>query len=336
MGAGIGRRSVALATRVTHRITKKGRAVSITCPIVIVGPTASGKSDLAMDLAESIGGEIINADAFQVYRGMDIGTAKVLPAERRGIPHHLIDILDIAEPFSVADFQIRARECAEEILGRGRVPVLVGGSGLYVRAFVDDLRFPGTDAGVRRRLEAELEAEGVGTLRDRLIRLDPAAAAAIEPNNARRIVRALEVIEITGEPFTATMPDTERSSAFPHIQIGVRVERNLMDLRIDRRVEAMWDAGLEDEVRTLDGMGLREAPTAARALGYPQCLSQLDGNLSRVEAIAETQLLTRRFARRQQRWFEKDTRVAWVQQGSTSEAIAAMDAQAERLHGRGA
>jgi tRNA dimethylallyltransferase len=284
--------------------------------IAVVGPTAVGKSDLAVDVAlrleERTGrrGEVINADSMQLYRGMDIGTAKVTESERRGVPHHLLDVWDVTEPADVASYQAMARERVEECAERDIIPVLVGGSGLYVRAVLDHLDFPGTDPAVRARLEGELADVGPGVLHARLAEADPAAARAILPGNGRRIVRALEVIELTGRPFTATLPD--HTSYYPCLQIGLSAPRPELDARIDARVDRMWERGLLDEVRWLDKQGLREGRTASRALGYAQALEQLDGTLSEADARAATAQATRRFARRQESWFRRDPRIRWL------------------------
>ena len=280
----------------------------MTQVLAVVGPTASGKSALAVALAQRLSGEVVSADAYAIYRGMDIGTATPSAAERAGVPHHLIDIVDPVQAVTVAEFQQWARTAIEDVAARGRLPILVGGSGLYVAAVLDDLQFPGTDPLVRARLEQDLQREGSVVLHARLGRLDPAAALAILPTNGRRIVRALEVIEITGEPFTATLPrDTE---VVPATRVGLRVDREVMDARIAARVQRMWAEGLLEEVRALPD--LAAAPTASRALGYSQALAYLAGTCTREEAIANTVDATRRFARRQQRWFGRDERVTWV------------------------
>jgi tRNA dimethylallyltransferase len=278
--------------------------------IAVVGPTAAGKSDLALGLARALGGEIVNADSMQLYAGMDIGTAKLTVAQRRGVPHHLLDIWDVRRTANVADYQRLAREVITGIQGRDRVPVLVGGSGLYIRAALDDLDFPGTDPQVRERLEAELAEGGPGPLHARLAAADPAAAAAILPSNGRRIVRALEVIEVSGRPFTAVLPSYQ--SVYPAVQIGVRVPRAVLDVRIAGRVSLMWQAGLVDEVARLDQAGLREGKTASRALGYAQVLRFLAAECSLDEARAQTVQATKRFARRQESWFRRDPRVIWL------------------------
>lgn len=272
--------------------------------IAVVGPTAAGKSALSIALAHSLSGEIVNADSMQLYRGMDIGTAKLTVAEREGVPHHVLDIWDVRVAASVAEYQRLARAAVDDIAARGKVPLLVGGSGLYVRAVLEDFEFPGTDPLIRARLEDEL-SHGV-PLFDRLKELDPAAAAKILPSNGRRIVRALEVIELTGRPFTASLPDPR--PVYESVQIGV--DRDDLDTGIERRVDLMWEAGLLAEVASLEG--LRDGRTAGRALGYAQALAQLDGVLTEVEARAETTRATRRFVRRQRSWFRRDPRVHWL------------------------
>ncbi|URM89363.1 tRNA (adenosine(37)-N6)-dimethylallyltransferase MiaA [Streptomyces sp. MRC013] len=278
--------------------------------IAVVGPTAAGKSDLGVHLARELGGEVVNADSMQLYRGMDIGTAKLTHEERGGIPHRLLDVWEVTETASVAEYQRLARAEIDRLLALGRTPVLVGGSGLYVRGAIDALEFPGTDPAVRARLEAELEEYGPGALHARLAAADPAAARAILPGNGRRVVRALEVIEITGRPFTANLPGPD--SVYDTIQIGVDVERPELDARIAARVDRMWEAGLVDEVRALEERGLREGRTASRALGYQQVLAALAGECTEREARDETVRATKRFARRQDSWFRRDPRVHWL------------------------
>ncbi|MFF8576650.1 tRNA (adenosine(37)-N6)-dimethylallyltransferase MiaA [Streptomyces sp. NPDC015408] len=281
--------------------------------IAVVGPTAAGKSDLGVFLAQRLGGEVVNADSMQLYRGMDIGTAKLTPGERGGVPHHLLDIWDVTVAASVAEYQRLARERIDALLAEGRWPVLVGGSGLYVRGAVDNLEFPGTDPEIRARLEEELAELGPGALHSRLAAADPEAARAILPGNGRRIVRALEVIEITGRPFTANLPGHD--SVYDTVQIGVDVARPELDERIARRVDRMWEAGLVEEVRALEARGLREGRTASRALGYQQVLTALAGDCTLDEARAETVRATKRFARRQDSWFRRDPRVHWLSGG---------------------
>lgn len=281
-------------------------------PIVaVVGATASGKTGLSLDLAERLDGEIVNTDAMQVYRGMDIGTAKLPPGQRRGIPHHLLDTLSVRDPATVAEFQAWARAEIEEIRGRDRVPVLVGGSALYTRAILDRFEFPGTDDAVRQRLEDELAEVGPAALHERLRSVDPEAAGRILVENGRRIVRALEVVEITGRPFTASLPKLEYAD--PHtVQIGVDIDRPALDERIERRVDQMFEAGFVEEVERLLAEGLAEGRTAGRAIGYREVAAYLAGVLSLEEARERTVTATRRFARRQDSWFRKDPRVAWI------------------------
>ncbi|MFF5726908.1 tRNA (adenosine(37)-N6)-dimethylallyltransferase MiaA [[Kitasatospora] papulosa] len=286
--------------------------------ITVVGPTAAGKSDLGVFLAQQFGGEVVNADSMQLYRGMDIGTAKLTPAERDGVPHHLMDIWDVTEAASVAEYQRLARTEIDRLLSEGRTPVLVGGSGLYVKGAIDALEFPGTDPDVRARLEQELTEHGSGALHARLAAADPGAARAILSSNGRRIVRALEVIEITGKPFTAHLPGDE--AVYDALQIGVDVERPELDERIRTRVDRMWEAGLVDEVRDLEARGLREGRTASRALGYQQVLAALAGQCTEDEARAETVRATKRFARRQDSWFRRDPRVEWLSGAETQRA----------------
>lgn len=284
--------------------------------VVLVGATAVGKSSLAVALAlryvaADRQAEVINADSMLLYRGMDIGTAKPSPAERRGVPHHLIDVLEVNQASTVADFQRRAREAISDCLTRNVVPIVVGGSALYVRAIVDDFEFPGTDPALRAELESELERIGSPSLHHRLASVDPVAAARIEPGNGRRIVRALEVTMMTGRPYAATLPG--HAYLLPGVvQIGLAIDRAELDWRVSARVRAMWQAGLVDEVRRLDRAGLRRGRTASRALGYRQLLDFLAGSVSEAEAEEQTILATRRFARRQDAWFRKDPRIHWL------------------------
>ncbi|MCW2878862.1 MAG: tRNA isopentenyltransferase [Sphaerisporangium sp.] len=278
--------------------------------VAVVGPTAAGKSDLAVDLGLRLGGEAVNADSMQLYRGMDIGTAKLSPAERRGVPHHLLDVWDMTETASVAEYQRMARPLIDGMRARGTVPILVGGSGLYVRAALDDLEFPGTDPGIRARLEAELADAGPEVLHQRLKELDPVAAEAVLTSNGRRIVRALEVIELSGRPFSATMPSYD--AVYQSVQIGVQVPRPQLDERIAIRVHRMWEAGFVEEVRVLAGQGLTRGRTSSRALGYAQVLRFLAGEWTEEQAREETIRATRRFARRQESWFRRDPRVRWL------------------------
>ena len=293
--------------------------------IAVVGATATGKSGLATELARALDGEVVNADSMQLYQGMDIGTAKEPETARQGVPHHLLDIWPVTQTANVADYAKLARAAIDDIIGRGRVPVLAGGSGLYVRAALDDLDFPGTDPGIRARLEDELSRAGPAALHARLARLDLVAAGAILPGNGRRIVRALEVIEISGRPFTATLPAYQQNR--PAVQIGLTRPRPELDLRIAARVDRMWQAGLEAEVRGLAGQGLRDGKTASRALGYQQLLRYLDGEWTLEEARRETIKATRRFARRQESWFRRDPRVRWLDASQPAETLLA-DARA--------
>jgi tRNA dimethylallyltransferase len=281
-------------------------------PIVaVVGATAAGKTGLSLDLAERLDGEIVNTDAMQVYRGMDIGTAKQPESERRGISHHLLDLLDVTEPLTVAEFQRWARTAVAEIRSRGRTPVLVGGSALYTRAVLDRFEFPGTDPEVRRALEAELAEVGPHALHRRLAEVDAAAAEQILPDNGRRVVRALEVVEITGRHFSATLP--ERNYSDPHsLQIGIDIDRPTLDPRIEQRVREMFDAGFVDEVRRLLVHGLAEGRTARTAIGYREVAAYLGGETSLEAATEATITATRRFSRRQDSWFRKDPRIVWV------------------------
>jgi tRNA dimethylallyltransferase len=278
--------------------------------VAVVGPTATGKSDLGIALALALEGEIINADAMQLYRGLDIVTAKLAVDQRQGVPHHLLDVLAVSQEASVAAYQRDVRACIADVRSRGRTPVLVGGSGLYVRAALDELEIPPTDPEVRSSLERQADRIGAEQLHQRLSGLDPAAAERILPGNVRRVVRALEVIELTGRPFSATLP--EPTYVVPAVQIGLRLPREVLDARIDRRVDDMWDAGLLGEVRHLADVGLREGRTASRAVGYAQALAHLDGDLDAAAARADTARLTRKLARRQQSWFGRDPRVRWL------------------------
>ncbi|MEV4314547.1 tRNA (adenosine(37)-N6)-dimethylallyltransferase MiaA [Actinocrispum sp. NPDC049592] len=287
------------------------RSSGVPTALAVVGPTATGKSELGIALAERLGGEVVNADASQLYRGMDIGTAKVTAGERARVPHHLLDVLDVTETASVAAYQKHARAAVEELLRAGKTPILVGGSGLYVQAVLDDLEFPGTDRDIRARLEGELAAMGPALLHERLAARDPIAAGAILPGNGRRIVRALEVIELTGRPFSATMPKPG-PARYGTVLIGLDREPSELDARIDARVDRMFAAGFVDEVRELEKQGLREGLTASRALGYQQVLAAFDGEYDMTEAIALTAQGHRRFVRRQRSWFRRDKRVVWL------------------------
>jgi tRNA dimethylallyltransferase len=277
----------------------------------VVGPTATGKSDLGVELALRLGGEVVNADAMQLYRGMDVGTAKLTDAQRQGVPHHLLDVLDITETASVAAYQRHARRIVEDLLAAGRTPVVVGGSGLYVSALTDDLDFPGTEPAIRARLETELADVGAATLHARLTGLDPVAADAILPGNGRRIVRALEVIELTGRPFSASMP-RPGPARYGTVLIGLDRDTAELDERIEQRVDTMFAHGLVAEVHALLPRGLRDGRTASRALGYQQVLAALDGDGDLAAAQAETVRATRRFVRRQRSWFRRDQRITWL------------------------
>lgn len=285
--------------------------------VAVVGPTATGKSDLALDLADRVHAsalascaEIVNADASLLYRGMDIGTAKPGPVERARVPHHQIDVLAVRDRASVASFQRSARRDIDDVEARGHLAIIAGGSGLYVRALTDGLDFPGTDPAVRARLTERVEHEGAAALRAELARLDPVAAERIEASNTRRIVRALEVIEITGRPFSASLPRYE--DVVPTVHIALRCERRLLDVRINARARAMFERGLVEEVEALIDQGLRHGETAPRAIGYAQALAVLDGTMSMPEAMASTALASRQLASRQIKWFRRDPRVQWI------------------------
>jgi tRNA dimethylallyltransferase len=282
--------------------------------IVICGATATGKSDIAIDVAQELGAEILNADSMQLYKGMDIGTAKLSLEERRGVPHHLLDVLDVQEDSTVAWYQERARAAITEIHSRGKDVVIVGGTGLYIKAILDDLNFPDTDPQVRAKLEAEAEELGSASLFARLELLDPPAALAIDRANIRRVIRALEVIEITGQPFTANLP-REDSSRYPDaVQFGLVMDRDHLRERIDLRVDRMWEAGFVAEVDGLIEAGIKSGSTAQRALGYSQLISFRDGLMSEEEAKEDTKRASRQYARRQETWFSRDIRIQWVAQ----------------------
>ncbi|MDO4919540.1 tRNA (adenosine(37)-N6)-dimethylallyltransferase MiaA [Kocuria sp.] len=289
--------------------------------VAVVGPTGTGKSDLGIALAQRLGGEVVNADALQLYRGLDIGTAKVPPQERGGVPHHLLDVLDIHQEASVAAFQREARRIVREITDRGRVPVLVGGSGLYVRAVVDDIEFPGTDPAVRAAREEQLRERGRGQLLAELAAVDPESAARVKDD--RRLVRALEVHDVTGRPFTSFMP--RRRYVVPTVQVGLHMDREVLNDRLANRVDIMLERGWLDEVRELAAVGLRESPTAGKALGYPQLLAVLDGRSTLAQAREETVVATRRFTKRQRTWFGADPRVHWLHAGDAAGPDAVVD-----------
>jgi tRNA dimethylallyltransferase len=301
--------------------------------IAIVGATGTGKSRFALDLAHAIaerGGfaEVVNADAMQLYRGMDIGTAKLRPDEREGVPHHLLDVLDVTHEASVAAYQPAARAAVDDIAARGGVALLTGGSGLYVSSVIHDLRFPGTDAAIRARLERELDELGPGLLHRRLRELDAETAASVDPQNGRRIVRALEVIELTGEPKAARLPD-EPVPWRPHRIVHLRGERARLVERLDARVDLMWADGLLDEVRGLIPDGLERGVTARKAIGYAQALAEIHGRMTGAEAIAETQALTRTYARRQVGWFRRYAAASVVDADDRAAVVAEVARQAE-------
>jgi tRNA dimethylallyltransferase len=280
--------------------------------IVICGATATGKSDLAVDLAREIGAEIINADSMQIYRGMDIGTAKLSIEERHGIPHHLLDVLDVSQDATVAWYQDLARKAVAEIHGLDKHAIIVGGTGLYIKSILDDLNFPDTDAQVRQRLTEEAKLFGIVNLFERLIQLDPAAAAAIDVKNERRVIRALEVIEITGKPFTANLP-REDSSRYPDaMQFGLVMDRAELGARVESRIDRMWERGFVNEVDSLISLGINQATTARRALGYAQIIAMRAGEISEPAAIEDTKRATRQYVRRQETWFSRDARIQWI------------------------
>ena len=280
--------------------------------IVICGATATGKSDLAVTLAQEIDAEIINADSMQLYKGMDIGTAKITIEERKGIAHHLMDLLDVTQDANVAWFQETARAAIAEIHARGKNVIVVGGTGLYIKAILDELNFPDTDPVVRAELELEFATKGIGPLFERLEKLDPAAALAIDKANSRRVIRALEVIKITGKPFTANLP-REESSRYPYAQqFGLVMDRDALSERISNRVERMWELGLVAEAEKLMLAGITQGVTAQRALGYAQVIAQIEGKVTEEEAKEETKRATRQYARRQETWFSRDARITWI------------------------
>jgi tRNA dimethylallyltransferase len=299
--------------------------------VAVVGPTATGKTALAVGLARRLGGEVVNADSMQLYRGMDIGTAKPDAAERAGVPHHLLDLWHVREPASVAEYRRLARAEIDRLRSAGIPPLLVGGSGLYLRAVLDELDFPGTDPAVRARLEAELADVGAPALHAHLARVDPEAAAAVLPSNGRRIVRALEVVELTGGPFRARLP--EPRPHYPAVVLGLDREPAELDERVALRVERMWARGFVAEVEALAAEGLREGPTASRALGYAQVLAQLGGELDADEARERTVRATRRFVRRQRSWFRRDPTVVWLDAARGDLLDAAAAAVADRTIG---
>jgi tRNA dimethylallyltransferase len=280
--------------------------------IVICGATATGKSDLAVTLAQLLNAEIINADSMQLYRGMDIGTAKITMEERKGIAHHMLDLLDVHQDANVAWYQEKARDLISEIHGRKKDVIIVGGTGLYIKAILDELNFPDTDPVVRAELELEFATKGIAPLFERLEKLDPAAALAIDKANSRRVIRALEVIKITGKPFTANLP-REESSRYPFAQqFGLVMDRDTLSERISTRVDRMWEQGLVEEAQGLLQTGIMQGTTAQRALGYAQVIAQIEGKVSQDEAQEETKRATRQYARRQETWFSRDDRITWI------------------------
>ena len=280
--------------------------------IVICGATATGKSDLAVELAQKIDAEIINADSMQLYKGMDIGTAKITMDERKGVPHHLMDLLEVTEDANVAWYQDKARAAISDIHARGKNAIVVGGTGLYIKAILDELNFPDTDPVVRAELELEFATKGIAPLFERLEKLDPAAALAIDKANSRRVIRALEVIKITGKPFTANLP-REESSRYPYAkQFGLVMDRDALSERISARVDQMWEKGLVQEAEKLVTAGILKGTTAQRALGYAQVIAQIEGRVTEEEAREETKRATRQYARRQETWFSRDERITWI------------------------
>jgi tRNA dimethylallyltransferase len=280
--------------------------------IIVCGATATGKSELAVSLAKEIHAEVVNADSMQVYKGMDIGTAKLTNEERGGIAHHLIDVLDIKDEANVAWYQQIAREKIDQILNSGKSVVVVGGTGLYIKAILDDLNFPDTDPEVRQKITDQAEKLGNDVMHERLAKLDPAAALAIPKENIRRVIRALEVIELTGKPFTANLPRQE-SSKYPDAkQFGLVLDRGNLDEKIDKRVEDMWAKGFAREVSTLMTKGLEQSGTAKKALGYMQIMNYLNGESDEAFAKEETKRVTRAYARRQETWFSRDERIKWL------------------------
>jgi tRNA dimethylallyltransferase len=280
--------------------------------IIICGPTATGKSDLALEVAEKYGGEVINADSMQLYKGMDIGTAKLTRSEQRNIPHHLLDILTVDQDSSVAAYQQLARSAVDEIRARGKAAIVVGGTGLYIKSIIDEMNFPETDPELRKKLEDEAALLGTAELYERLRLLDPDAATAIEPANTRRIIRALEVIAVTGEPYSANLP-SDTSLRYPEaLHFGLSMERSALAPRIESRVHEMFQLGLVDEVGALIDAGLLRGATAQRAIGYAQVISMKNGEISQSQAIEETIVATRQYVRRQETWFKRDQRIQWI------------------------
>jgi tRNA dimethylallyltransferase len=280
--------------------------------IVICGATATGKSDLAVTLAQQIDAEIINADSMQLYKGMDIGTAKITFQERKGVAHHLLDLLEVTEDSNVAWYQEIARNTITQIHDRGKNAIVVGGTGLYIKAILDELNFPDTDPVVSAELELEYATKGIGPLFERLEKLDPAAALAIDKANSRRVIRALEVIKITGKPFTANLP-REDSSRYPLAQqFGLVMDRDALSTKISTRVDRMWEQGFVAEAEKLIAAGITSGVTAQRALGYAQVIAQIEGKVTEEDAKEETKRATRQYARRQETWFSRDERITWI------------------------
>lgn len=288
----------------------------MTAPLIVIcGPTATGKSDLALEVAEKYDGEIVNADSMQLYKGMDIGTAKLATAERKGIPHHLLDILTVDQDASVAHYQALARTAVDEIRSRGKAAIIVGGTGLYIKSIIDEMNFPETDPELRKSLEEEAELLGTAALYSRLQLQDPEAAGAIEPANTRRIIRALEVIAVTGQPYSANLP-SDTSLKYPEaLHIGLAMGRSSLAPRIEARVHRMWESGLVAEVDQLINQGLLQGSTAQRAIGYAQVVAMKKGEITEAQAIEETIVATRQYVRRQETWFKRDARIQWIGEG---------------------
>lgn len=303
--------------------------MTVRTPVAVVGPTATGKSALALDLAERLGGHIVNVDAMQQYRGMDIGTAKTPEAERRGVPHHLIDVLDVTETATVATYQEAAVSMIGSLLDRSIVPVVVGGSMMYIQALLDEWQFPATDPDLRTALEARLAANGVAAMHDELAHIDPAAAASILPSDGRRIVRALEVVTLTGKPFAASAP-TIGEPRWGTTILGIDRETDELDARIATRTDAMFDSGFVGEVESLVTVGLRDGVTARRAIGYAQVLDLLDGVIDEARARELTFVGTRRYVRRQRSWFARDHRIVWLRGDDPHIALTALGHLGER------
>ena len=284
--------------------------------VFIGGATGTGKSDLAVSLAQRLGGEVVNADSMQLYRGMDIGTAKLSLAERNGIVHHMLDLVEVSSDINVAWYQEQARLIIDYLLERDIPVIVVGGTGFYIKAILDDLHFPDTDPVLREKLTNQAEKIGNEAMHQRLSILDPAAGAAIPKENVRRVIRALEVIEITGKPFTANLP-REGSTRYPHaLQFGLTIDREVLDTRVERRVDRMFEGGLTAEVESLIEKGLLQGKTARAALGYAQVIQALSGEISIDEAILQTKLATRQYIRRQETWFKRDQRITWLDSDS--------------------